>query len=164
MEHPVRELLCVLIITCGLFLATKKTHACNKYLAYAYLRCACTLLTGALHYCVTWNSLLTKPCTPTNPNKYKLTVVEQNCTFVLCPLQVPGSMMDMNVLMACQLLLEQVFNEGNSLLLQQLYQHLLFSFRIWTKSHFAVCLGKAQEAPMLLTNATCEAFYVCWSC
>uniref|UniRef100_A0A671WQ36 Neurobeachin like 2 n=1 Tax=Sparus aurata TaxID=8175 RepID=A0A671WQ36_SPAAU len=56
--------------------------------------------------------------------------------------KVPGSMMDMNVLMACQLLLEQVFNEGNSPLLQQLYQHLLFDFRIWTKSHFAVCLGK----------------------
>lgn len=52
-------------------------------------------------------------------------------------------MIDMNVLMACQLLLEQVFNEGNSSLLQQLYQHLLFDFRIWTESHFAVCLGKA---------------------
>ncbi|XP_074539600.1 neurobeachin-like protein 2 isoform X1 [Halichoeres trimaculatus] len=58
--------------------------------------------------------------------------------------KVPGSMMDMNVLMACQLLLEQVFNEGNSLLLQQLYQHLLFDFRIWTKSHFAVCLAHVQ--------------------
>lgn len=66
------------------------------------------------------------------------------CLFLL---QVPGSMMDMNVLIACQLLLEQVFNEGNSLLLQHLYQHLLFNFRIWTKSHFAVCLGKPQAAP-----------------
>lgn len=53
-------------------------------------------------------------------------------------------MIDMNVLMACQLLLEQVFNDGNSPLLQQLYQHLLFDFRIWTKGHFAVCLGKAS--------------------
>lgn len=53
-------------------------------------------------------------------------------------------MIDMNVLMACQLLLEQVFTDGNSPLLQQLYQHLLFDFRIWTKSHFAVCLGKAS--------------------
>ncbi|KAM3613566.1 uncharacterized protein V6R79_001520 [Siganus canaliculatus] len=58
--------------------------------------------------------------------------------------KVPGSMMDMNVLMACQLLLEQVFSEGNSPLLQQLYQHLLFDFRIWTKSHFAVCLAHVQ--------------------
>ncbi|XP_076009798.1 neurobeachin-like protein 2 isoform X2 [Genypterus blacodes] len=58
--------------------------------------------------------------------------------------KVPGSMMDMNVLMACQLLLEQVFTEGNSSLLQQLYNHLLFDFRVWTKSHFAVCLAHIQ--------------------
>ncbi|KAM9851975.1 neurobeachin-like protein 2 [Aulostomus maculatus] len=58
--------------------------------------------------------------------------------------KVPGSMMDMNVSMACQLLLEQVFHEGNTPLLQQLYQHLLFDFRIWTKSHFAVCLAHVQ--------------------
>ncbi|XP_044215152.1 neurobeachin-like protein 2 isoform X2 [Thunnus albacares] len=56
--------------------------------------------------------------------------------------KIPGSMMDMNVFMACQLLLEQV--TGNSPLLQQLYQHLLFDFRIWTKSHFAVCLAHVQ--------------------
>lgn len=62
---------------------------------------------------------------------------------ILFLLQVSGNMIDMNVLMACQLLLEQVFNDGYSPLLQQLYQHLLFDFRIWTKSHFAVCLGKA---------------------
>ncbi|KAF7669441.1 hypothetical protein LDENG_00186230 [Lucifuga dentata] len=66
--------------------------------------------------------------------------------------KVPGSMMDMNVLMACQLLLEQVFNEGNSLLLQQLYQHLLFDFRIWTKSHFAVCLAHVQYLPSVINK------------
>lgn len=58
-------------------------------------------------------------------------------------------MIDMNVLMACQLLLEQVFDEGNSPLLQQLYHHLLFDFRIWTKSHFSVSLGKTQAALIL---------------
>nr|XP_046254941.1 neurobeachin-like protein 2 isoform X3 [Scatophagus argus] len=58
--------------------------------------------------------------------------------------KVPDNMIDMNVLMACQLLLEQVFSEGNSPLLQQLYQHLLFDFRIWTKSHFVVCLAHVQ--------------------
>ncbi|XP_056300146.1 neurobeachin-like protein 2 isoform X3 [Pseudoliparis swirei] len=58
--------------------------------------------------------------------------------------KVPVSMMDMNVLMACQLLLEQVFNEGNIPLLQQLQHHLLFDFRIWTKSHFSVCLAHVQ--------------------
>lgn len=56
-------------------------------------------------------------------------------------------MMDMEVLLACQLLLEQVFNEGNSSLLQQLYHHLLFDFRIWTKSHFAVSLGRPPPVP-----------------
>ncbi|XP_068425985.1 neurobeachin-like protein 2 isoform X1 [Clinocottus analis] len=58
--------------------------------------------------------------------------------------KVPVNMIDMNVLMACELLLEQVFNEGNSQLLQQLQHHLLFDFRIWTKSHFAVCLAHVQ--------------------
>ncbi|XP_052362550.1 neurobeachin-like protein 2, partial [Oncorhynchus keta] len=58
--------------------------------------------------------------------------------------KVPGSMMDMSVLMACQFLLEQVSSEENSPLLLQLYQHLLFDFRIWSNSHFAVCLGHVQ--------------------
>ncbi|XP_061572701.1 neurobeachin-like protein 2 isoform X3 [Cololabis saira] len=67
--------------------------------------------------------------------------------------KVPGSMMDMNVLIACQLLLEQVFNEGHSLLLQQLYQHLLFNFRIWTKSHFAVCLAHVQYLSSVINKS-----------
>ncbi|XP_011603991.2 neurobeachin-like protein 2 isoform X2 [Takifugu rubripes] len=67
--------------------------------------------------------------------------------------KVSGSMMDMNVLMACQLLLEQVFNDGNSPLLQQLYQHLLFDFRIWTKSHFAVCLAHLQYLSSVINKA-----------
>ncbi|KAL0985478.1 hypothetical protein UPYG_G00157390 [Umbra pygmaea] len=58
--------------------------------------------------------------------------------------KVPGCMMDMSVLMACRFLLDQVSSEGNSPLLLQLYQHLLFDFRIWSNSHFAVCLGHVQ--------------------
>ncbi|XP_056330694.1 neurobeachin-like protein 2 isoform X2 [Danio aesculapii] len=58
--------------------------------------------------------------------------------------KVPSSMMDMSVLMACQFLLKQVSNEGNNGLLSQLYQFLLFDFRIWSRSHFAVCLGHVQ--------------------
>uniref|UniRef100_A0A665U7R1 Neurobeachin-like protein 2 n=1 Tax=Echeneis naucrates TaxID=173247 RepID=A0A665U7R1_ECHNA len=64
-----------------------------------------------------------------------------------------SSMMDMNVLMACQLLLEQVFSEGNSPLLQQLYQHLLFDFRLWTKSHFAVCLAHVQYLSSVINKS-----------
>ncbi|XP_036071922.1 neurobeachin-like protein 2 isoform X9 [Oryzias melastigma] len=67
--------------------------------------------------------------------------------------KVSGNMMDMNVLMACQLLLEQVFNEGNSSLLQQLYQHLLFNFRIWTQSHFAVCLAHVQYLSSVMNKS-----------
>ncbi|XP_030639127.1 LOW QUALITY PROTEIN: neurobeachin-like protein 2 [Chanos chanos] len=58
--------------------------------------------------------------------------------------KVPSFMMDMSVLMACQVLLEQVSSEGNSALLSQLYQNLLFDFRIWSNCHFAVCLGHVQ--------------------
>ncbi|KAM4601359.1 neurobeachin-like protein 2 isoform 2-T2 [Polymixia lowei] len=66
--------------------------------------------------------------------------------------KVAGSMVDMNVLMACQLLLEQVFNEGNSPLLQQLYQHLIFDFRIWTNSHFLVCRDHVQYLSSVIKN------------
>ncbi|KAJ8004840.1 hypothetical protein DPEC_G00140480 [Dallia pectoralis] len=66
--------------------------------------------------------------------------------------KVPGSMMDMSVLMACQFLLDQVSSEGNSHLLQQLYQHLLFDFRIWSNSHFSVCLGHVQYLSSVIRN------------
>ncbi|XP_036393977.1 neurobeachin-like protein 2 isoform X2 [Megalops cyprinoides] len=59
--------------------------------------------------------------------------------------KVPSSMMDMNVLMACRCLVEQVSSEGNGPLLSQLYQHLLFDFRIWSSCHFAVCLSHVQQ-------------------
>ncbi|XP_045900215.1 neurobeachin-like protein 2 isoform X4 [Micropterus dolomieu] len=68
--------------------------------------------------------------------------------------KVPGNMIDMNVLIACQLLLEQVFNEGNTSLLQQLYQHLVFDFRIWTKSHFAVCQAHVQYLSSVINKGS----------
>ncbi|XP_072536841.1 neurobeachin-like protein 2 [Salminus brasiliensis] len=67
--------------------------------------------------------------------------------------KVPSSVMDMSVLMACQLLLEQVCSEGNSALLSQLYQHLLFDFRIWSHCHFAVCLGHVQYLSSVLKES-----------
>ncbi|XP_038567538.1 neurobeachin-like protein 2 isoform X2 [Micropterus salmoides] len=68
--------------------------------------------------------------------------------------KVPGNMIDMNVLIACQLLLEQVFNEANTPLLQQLYQHLVFDFRIWTKSHFAVCQAHVQYLSSVINKGS----------
>lgn len=52
--------------------------------------------------------------------------------------------MDMNVLMAAQLLMEQVAAENSGPLLYRLYQHLLFNFHLWTLSDFAVRLGTSQ--------------------
>lgn len=57
------------------------------------------------------------------------------------PWQVSGSLLDMSTLMASQILMEQVASEGSGLLLHLLYQHLLFDFRIWSNSDFAVRLG-----------------------
>ncbi|XP_074841359.1 neurobeachin-like protein 2 isoform X2 [Carettochelys insculpta] len=66
--------------------------------------------------------------------------------------KVSSLVMDMNVLMAFQLLIEQVAAEGHSFLLHLLYQYLLFDFRLWSKSDFAVRLGHIQ----LLSNTIKE--------
>ncbi|XP_062913312.1 neurobeachin-like protein 2 isoform X1 [Mobula hypostoma] len=58
--------------------------------------------------------------------------------------KVPSHRVDMNVLMACQFLMEQAASEGNNLLLHYLYQYLLFDFRIWSHSDFAVRIGHIQ--------------------
>lgn len=57
------------------------------------------------------------------------------------PRQVSSPLLDMSTLMASQILMEQVASEGSGLLLHLLYQHLLFDFRIWSNSDFAVRLG-----------------------
>ncbi|NWT48683.1 NBEL2 protein, partial [Chroicocephalus maculipennis] len=55
--------------------------------------------------------------------------------------KVSGQLLDMSTLMASQILMEQVASEGSGFLLHLLYQHLLFDFRIWSNSDFAVRLG-----------------------
>jgi len=50
--------------------------------------------------------------------------------------------MDVNVLMAVQLLIEQVSVEKNMQLLQQMYQHLLFDFSIWNSGDFPFRIGE----------------------
>lgn len=61
-------------------------------------------------------------------------------------LQVPSWAMDMNVLMSAQLLMEQVAAEGSGPLLYLLYQHVLFTFRLWSPSDFAVRLGGCGDS------------------
>ncbi|NWY04565.1 NBEL2 protein, partial [Nothoprocta ornata] len=58
--------------------------------------------------------------------------------------QVPSARLDMSLLVASQMLMEQVASEGSGLLLHLLYQHLLFDFRIWSNSDFAVRLSHIQ--------------------
>lgn len=50
--------------------------------------------------------------------------------------------MDVNVLMAVQLLIEQVTVAKNVHLLQQMYQYLLFDFSIWNRGDFPFRLGE----------------------
>ncbi|XP_018427338.1 PREDICTED: LOW QUALITY PROTEIN: neurobeachin-like protein 2 [Nanorana parkeri] len=58
--------------------------------------------------------------------------------------KVSPLVLDMNVLMASQMLMDQVASEGHNYLLHHLYQHLLFDVRIWCNSDFAVRLGHIQ--------------------
>lgn len=58
--------------------------------------------------------------------------------------------MDVNVLMAIQLLIEQVSLEKNTLLLQQMYQCLLFDFRIWNRGDFPFQIGKSKQSNKIL--------------
>uniref|UniRef100_A0A7M4E3Q1 Neurobeachin-like protein 2 n=1 Tax=Crocodylus porosus TaxID=8502 RepID=A0A7M4E3Q1_CROPO len=66
--------------------------------------------------------------------------------------KVSSLMMDMNVLMASEVLMEQVACESNGLLLHLLYQYLLFDFRIWRNSDFAVRLGHIQYLSRILKD------------
>lgn len=52
--------------------------------------------------------------------------------------------MDVNVLMAVQLLIEQVSVAKNMQLLQQMYQYLLFDFSIWNRGDFPFRLGELE--------------------
>lgn len=64
--------------------------------------------------------------------------------------KVPSNLMDVNVLMAVQLLIEQVSVEKNMQLLQQMYQHLLFDFSIWNSGDFPFRIGELLD----LSNCT----------
>ncbi|XP_063780672.1 neurobeachin-like protein 2 isoform X2 [Pseudophryne corroboree] len=60
--------------------------------------------------------------------------------------------LDMNVLMASQMLMDQISSQGHNLLLHYLYQHLLFDFRIWSNSDFAVRLGHIQYLSSIMKD------------
>ena len=55
--------------------------------------------------------------------------------------QLPTGQVDVSVLVAMQLLIEQVTYEKNQALLQQLHTHVLFNFNIWNKGDFPLRIG-----------------------
>ncbi|XP_033620440.1 neurobeachin-like protein 1 isoform X2 [Fukomys damarensis] len=67
--------------------------------------------------------------------------------------KVPGPLMDVNVLMAVQLLIEQVSLEKNMLLLQQMYQYLLFDFRVWNRGDFPFRIGHIQYLSTIIKDS-----------
>jgi len=67
--------------------------------------------------------------------------------------KVPSSLMDVNVLMAIQLLIEQVSLEKNIQLLQQMYQYLLFDFRIWNRGDFPFRIGHIQYLSTIIKDS-----------
>lgn len=60
-------------------------------------------------------------------------------------LQLPAGHVDVSVLVATQLLIEQVTQERNQALLQQLHVHLLFNFNIWSKGDFPLRIGGGKK-------------------
>ncbi|XP_049471093.1 neurobeachin-like protein 1 isoform X5 [Panthera uncia] len=67
--------------------------------------------------------------------------------------KVPSALMDVNVLMAVQLLIEQVSLEKNMQLLQQMYQYLLFDFRIWNRGDFPFRIGHIQYLSTIIKDS-----------
>uniref|UniRef100_A0A8C5MFF3 Neurobeachin-like protein 2 n=1 Tax=Leptobrachium leishanense TaxID=445787 RepID=A0A8C5MFF3_9ANUR len=66
--------------------------------------------------------------------------------------KVSPLVLDMNVLMASQMLMDQMSLEGHGLLVNHFYQHLLFDFRIWSSSDFAVRLGHIQYLSSIMKD------------
>ncbi|KAG8124733.1 hypothetical protein E2320_019985, partial [Naja naja] len=67
--------------------------------------------------------------------------------------KVPSRFMDVNVLMAVQLLIEQVSLAKNVQLLQQMHQHLLFDFSIWNRGDFPFRIGHIQYLSTIIKDS-----------
>ncbi|XP_066543971.1 neurobeachin-like protein 1 isoform X1 [Amia ocellicauda] len=67
--------------------------------------------------------------------------------------KLPSSLVDVNVLVAVQLLIEQVTVEKNLPLLQQLCHHLLFNFSIWNQGDFPLRIGHIQYTSTIIKDS-----------
>lgn len=65
-------------------------------------------------------------------------------------IQVQPSLIDVQVLMAVQLLVEFARDAQDPAFLQSLYQHILFDMRIWGRSQFHVRIGHVQYLSNLI--------------
>ncbi|XP_078407580.1 neurobeachin-like protein 1 isoform X1 [Cetorhinus maximus] len=66
--------------------------------------------------------------------------------------KIPNSLVDVNMLVAVQLLIEQANVEKNTQLLHQMYQHLLFDFRIWSRGDFPFRIGHIQYLSTIIKD------------
>nr|XP_023698354.1 neurobeachin-like protein 1 isoform X3 [Paramormyrops kingsleyae] len=66
--------------------------------------------------------------------------------------KMPQGLVDVSVLVAVQLLVEQVTVEKNPQLLQQLHTHLLFNFGIWNQGDFPLRIGHIQYMSTIIKD------------
>ncbi|XP_030637055.1 neurobeachin-like protein 1 [Chanos chanos] len=67
--------------------------------------------------------------------------------------KLPAFLVDVNVLVAVQMLIEQVTYEKNLQLLQQLHTHLLFNFSIWNQGDFPLRIGHIQYMSTVIKDS-----------
>ncbi|KAM8788211.1 neurobeachin-like protein 1 [Rhynchonycteris naso] len=67
--------------------------------------------------------------------------------------KVPSTLIDVNVLIAIQLLIEHVSLEKNMQLLQQMYQYVLFDFHIWNHGDFPFQIGHIQYLSTIIKES-----------
>ncbi|XP_036425659.1 neurobeachin-like protein 1 isoform X2 [Colossoma macropomum] len=67
--------------------------------------------------------------------------------------KLPAWQVDVSVLVAVQLLIEQVTFEKNPHLLQQLHTHLLFNFNIWNQGDFPLRIGHIQYMSTVIKDS-----------
>uniref|UniRef100_A0A2I4BEJ2 Neurobeachin-like protein 2 n=1 Tax=Austrofundulus limnaeus TaxID=52670 RepID=A0A2I4BEJ2_AUSLI len=66
--------------------------------------------------------------------------------------KLPAGQVDVSMLVAMQLLIEQVTFEKNQALLQQFHAHLLFNFNIWNKGDFPLRIGHIQYMSTIIKD------------
>uniref|UniRef100_A0AAY4EYE6 Neurobeachin-like protein 2 n=1 Tax=Denticeps clupeoides TaxID=299321 RepID=A0AAY4EYE6_9TELE len=67
--------------------------------------------------------------------------------------RLPAFLVDVSVLVAVQLIIEQVTYEKNPQLLQQLHTHLLFNFSIWIQGDFTLRIGHIQYMSTVIKDS-----------